>query len=199
MQIMLFYELLHLDHFVSISANDEVDVLKLCNDLWYEPNQKVNTLAVLQTRDVHDVDHIFGLIATYLGIRGESHGVHSIGDGEASIRVELGPETEVILAGLTHAYGRIQVPDRPFAELVQIDACHIMEPKQGVLCENGLEAIGLGSHHDALLNHTRALVTMAYVNVLSNEDFANYWKRVPESEKCHIFVDHRNLRQVITF
>jgi len=199
MQIVLFYKLLHLYHLISISTNDEVDMLKPRHDLRYEPNQEVNALAVLQTGHVYYVDHIFGLISAYFRIRSESHVVDGIGNGEASIWIELGPEAEVILAGLAHTYRCIQVSDRPFAELVQIDACHIMEPEQGVLGENGLEAISLGSHHNALLNHTRALVAVAYVNVLSNKDLTNYWKSLPESEESHILVDDRNLRQMIAF
>ena len=198
MQIVLLNELFHLNHLVTITTNDEVHMLESRNNFRNQSNQEVNTFAILQAADVHDIDDVLGFFSPDAWIRRESQAVNGIWYREASIWVELGTKAEVVLTGLTHAYCCIQVSYCPLAQLVQIYSCHVVEPEERVLREDSLEAVGFGSHRYALLNDTRGLMAMADVNVLSDEDLAYHWECLPKSEESDIPSNERNMRQMIT-
>ena len=64
---------------------------------------------------------------------------------------------------------------------------------------DGLDSIALRYVHNQLLDDTRALMRVTYINMLSDENVPDYWIRHPEGEESHITIGYnRDHGKVVT-
>lgn len=89
------------------------------------------------------------------------------------MRVKFGSQNKVVLAGVTHAYCCIQVPEAPFDQFIEMNSSEIIVTEQRVLSEHCLEAQGLGSHQYDVLQNTDTLMSMHNINSLPDKYLPN--------------------------
>ena len=67
---------------------------------------------------------------------------------------------------MTYADSGVEVSEAPLDELVEVDACEVVEAEEGVFSEDGLEPKLLCSHHDCVREETGAGVAVDDVDLL---------------------------------
>lgn len=123
MKVVFLDQGLHLAHAFAITANDEVNILELCQNLWNNSNEEVDTLPVRKPRYEDDVDlvRVSGLLDISLpdrGIRSELVRVDCIWDCERLSWIKLRPENKVVLASVTHTDRGIEIPKAPLDQFI---------------------------------------------------------------------------------
>ena len=172
-EVVFFHEFLQVDHPCAVAAYNEVDVFELRQDLGYYSDQEVDSLPVLEPGNEDDVDLVW--VASLLNfslpdawVRRKFLGVHRIRNRESLARIVLCSQNKVVFASMADTDGCVQVSEGPGDQLIQVDPRHVVETEQGVLCEDGLQPIGLSSQHHAVLQDAGALMSMDYVDVLTD-------------------------------
>lgn len=144
-QVMLLDQLLEVGHAFTITADDEVHVFELCEDLRNDTNEKIDALAVRETGDEDNVDSVWvarlgNVSLADARIRSKSAGVNGIGDRESFAGINFCAKHKVLLACVTDADGGVEVTEAPFDQFVEVNAEDVVEREQRVLSEDGLEA-----------------------------------------------------------
>ena len=91
------------------------------------------------------------------------------------IRVDLCSQGEVVFTSMTNAYRSIHILEVPLAELVQIDTTNIIIDEMSVFRYYSFDTHQLRSHEHLSHDDTCAQVTMAEVDMLSDEDLPQDW------------------------
>jgi len=95
------------------------------------------------------------------------------------------------------ADGRVQVPEAPLHELVEVNAQKVVVAEERVLSEHCLQAEALGRHQYHVLQDAHALVPMHYVHLLAHQDLAYERQGVEERDEGDVSVAHRHLGYVV--
>lgn len=118
---------MHLSHPFAISTDNEVDILELRQDLWYYTDQEVHPFPIGKSGDEDDIDligiaRLLDVSLPYRWIGCELVRVDSVRYRERLAWIELCSEYEVVFACVAYTYRRIQVPERPLDQFVEVDA-----------------------------------------------------------------------------
>ena len=76
---------------------------------------------------------------------------------------------------MTNTDSGVKVSERPFNDLVEMNACGVIISKERVLSEYCLDTVRLSSHEYHVLKYTSTLMTMDYVDVFTYQDLSYQW------------------------
>jgi hypothetical protein len=112
-------ELLEKRSFVAISADDEVRVWAFLKNLWDDVYEEIHSFSRGQPCDKNDDNFIQRESQTRVGVKLIS--VHRIWYGETYPRINLGSQSEVILACMTDTNSGVDILQVPFADFIQMN------------------------------------------------------------------------------